>query len=565
MRIMWWSNAPWVATGYGVQTRLFVPRLISAGHDVAITTNAGLNVGTITWEGIRVFAGSGPAGSEVVGWHSRSWEADITISLFDAWVVQPALFANTGMRWVPWFPVDSEPPQPLVLGAVRQASHSIVFSRFGERLCTRAGITPYYVPHGVDCSVYKPMDRREARRALGCPEGAFLLGMVAVNRGFPSRKSIPQVLQAFARFRERHPEAYLYLHTTTGEEPWRESIAMPLAPLLEHLGIKRHVIVAEPYNMLLGFPDEYMTSVYNALDGLVAPSMGEGFGVPILEAQACGCPVIVGDWTSMSELCFAGYKVPREEGEFYWTDLQGGQIWPHAAAVLRGMEHLWERRGDAALRERARAGASAYDLDRVVREYWTPTLEDIEHRIRGNPARNRKAQLLLRLLSDAPEGAVCEVGCARHEIEIPSDGFSTAYLSQACVEAKRAFFSCDLDPVAVDVANAMLARRGLPTRVVVADGLEVLRSAGPLALLYLDSSDDPRDTEAQLAAAEILPGGIVVIDDAQMTGRNAMGKATLVGDYFARRGLPLEIVQTEPGFAAMVLRFPDGKLGLTMP
>lgn len=95
--------------------------------------------------------------------------------------------------------------------------------------------------------------------------------------------------------------------------------------------------------------------------------------------------------------------------------------------------------------------------------------------------------------------------------------------------------------------------------------MEVLRSAGPLALLYLDSSDDPRDTEAQLAAAEILPGGVVVIDDAQMTGRNAMGKATLVGDYFARRGLPLEIVQTEPGFAAMVLRFPDGKLGLTMP
>jgi predicted O-methyltransferase YrrM len=92
-----------------------------------------------------------------------------------------------------------------------------------------------------------------------------------------------------------------------------------------------------------------------------------------------------------------------------------------------------------------------------------------------------------------------------------------------------------------------------------------LRSVGPLALLYLDSSDDPRDTEAQLAAAEMLPGGIVVIDDAQMTGNHAMGKATRVGNYFARRGLPFEIVPTEPGFASMVLRFPDGKLGMLLP
>jgi predicted O-methyltransferase YrrM len=169
------------------------------------------------------------------------------------------------------------------------------------------------------------------------------------------------------------------------------------------------------------------------------------------------------------------------------------------------------------------------------------------------------------LLQEAPAGTVCEIGCARHEVEIPSEGSSTLYLSRACVEAQRHFLSCDVDPVAVDVANALLARGGLPSVVVLADGVELLRSAGPLALLYLDSSEDPTDAEAQLAAAEMLPGGIVVIDDAQMVGRHVMGRATLVGNYFARRGLPFEIHQTEPGFAAMILRFPDGKLGLVMP
>ena len=44
-----------------------------------------------------------------------------------------------------------------------------------------------------------------------------------------------------------------------------------------------------------------------------------------------------------------------------------------------------------------------------------------------------------------------------------------------------------------------------------------------------------------------------------------MGKAMRVGNYFTRHGLPFEIVPTEPGFAAMIVRFPDGKLGLVLP
>lgn len=565
MRIMWWSNAPWAASGYGVQTKLFVPRLAAEGHQMAICANAGLQFGTIEWEGIRVFPGHGPVGNEVVGLHSRSWEADVTISLMDAWVVRPEVFAQTGMRWVPWFPVDSDPVQPMVISAVRGAKDSIVFSRFAERVCHAAGMTPLYVPHGVDTKIYRPSSREEARAILGCPRDKFLLGMVAANRGYPSRKSIPQVLQAFARFSERHRDAILYLHTPKGDEPWGERAAINLVPLIEHLQIRDRIIMADEYSMLLGFPDSYMANIYNAMDGLLAPSMGEGFGVPILEAQACGCPVLVGDWTSMSELCFGGYKIPEEQSEFFWTDLNGGQRLPRVSAIEAGMEYLYAHRNDEQLRRQACIGASAYDADRITREFWVPTLSIIEDRIRTRPARNRKAELLLRLLEDAPPGPVVEIGCLRQPSEVPSDGHSTLYLAKACAERGRAFSSFDRDPLVVDVANRVLEEAGLPLMARVADGVEALGGINAIAFLYLDSSDDPADTFRQLAAAELAPGAIVMIDDAQQTGGQLMGKATLVVKHCGRRGLPFDLVPTEPGFAACVLRLHGGKMRNILP
>jgi glycosyltransferase involved in cell wall biosynthesis len=51
-----------------------------------------------------------------------------------------------------------------------------------------------------------------------------------------------------------------------------------------------------------------MAHLYNSLDVLMNASSGEGFGVPIIEAQACGVPVLTHNATSMTELTFYGYS-----------------------------------------------------------------------------------------------------------------------------------------------------------------------------------------------------------------------------------------------------------------
>ncbi|MFQ5507389.1 MAG: glycosyltransferase, partial [Planctomycetota bacterium] len=334
----------------------------------------------LKWNDIVCYpTGSHPYGSDVIAAHGRNWSADICITLHDAWVFEPSSFAGT-IPWVPWFPVDHDPLPPPVLDKMRSALSPVVFSHFAERMCKEAGLSPLYVPHGVDTESFRPRDRQEARASLDLPMDRFIVGMVAANHGYPSRKSLPQALEAFARFRARHTDALLYLHTFRGDEPWAPP-GVNLPPLVDHLGITDSVLVANSYDNFVGLSDDYLARVYSACDCLLCPSMGEGFGVPILEAQACACPVIVGDWTSMSELCFAGYKIPRGSSEPFWTGLNSYQWLPHVDSIVEGLEHMYEHRNDEQLRRAAQDGALPYDADHVTERYWKPALDEIRGRL----------------------------------------------------------------------------------------------------------------------------------------------------------------------------------------
>jgi alpha-1,3-rhamnosyl/mannosyltransferase len=62
------------------------------------------------------------------------------------------------------------------------------------------------------------------------------------------------------------------------------------------LGLERRVVFAGATD------DEALRVLYHAAFALVYPSLGEGFGLPIAEAMACGCPVITSSVSSMPEV-----------------------------------------------------------------------------------------------------------------------------------------------------------------------------------------------------------------------------------------------------------------------
>lgn len=384
MRILWHSNAPWTATGYGVQTRLFAPRLKELGHEVTISAFYGLEGATINWQGIPVYPRAfHPYGMDVIATHAAETKADIVITLVDAWVLDHQRISQTGARWVPWFPVDHDPLPAQVKDAVKHAFQPIVYAKHAEASAKQAGLDVRYVPHGVDTAVYAPTPKSEARRKLGIPEDAFVIGMVAANKGLPSRKALPSQFEAFARFRERHPEALLYLHTHLGTEMQ----GLDIGGVLRAVGVPDEAVrVCDQYRNILGYADPVMAAIYSTFDVLSSATMGEGFGVPIIEAQACGVPVIVGGWTAMPELVGSGWIIAQDKAERMLTPMHAYQYLPRTDALLDAYESAWEARGDASLREQAREFAMQYDASRVTSEHWAPVLDEIAERLTEGPS-----------------------------------------------------------------------------------------------------------------------------------------------------------------------------------
>jgi FkbM family methyltransferase len=383
LRILWHSNAPWAATGYGNQTRLFTNRIRDLGHDVTMSAFYGLEGGILDWNGMRILPRGGePYGGDILPKHYEAINADLAITLIDAWVYHPEQWPPA-MRWVPWFPVDSEPAAPPVIRAVTQAYQRIVYSKFAVKMMNDAGIDVHYVPHGVDTKVYRPLPQAASRDAVHFPQDKFIVGIVGANKGSPPRKAWPEMLTAFAEFHRKHNDTVLYLHTN----PTQSNGGVNLFEFIEQVGLKAgtDVLISDPYmaTMIGGVGDGQMVTLYSALDVHLLASSGEGFGIPIVEAQACGCPVIVGDWTSMPELCFSGWKIPKSEAHPFYLPLGTYQFYPRVGAIVDALEAAYRMKGNEDYRKRARDGALAYDADKVAEKYWKPVLEKIAAKIEG--------------------------------------------------------------------------------------------------------------------------------------------------------------------------------------
>ena len=158
------------------------------------------------------------------------------------------------------------------------------------------GVKPeqiHVVPGGVDTRLFRPIQSQEVladwrRRKLGS-DLPFILYV-----GKPTeRRNLSRLVQAFAELKAKDgiPHKLLIVGADQpGRSPFREVVAS--------LGLQKEVIV-------LGYTTHTdLSLIYNASDLLVYPSSYEGFGMPVLEAMACGTPVIALNNTAFPE--FAG-------------------------------------------------------------------------------------------------------------------------------------------------------------------------------------------------------------------------------------------------------------------
>jgi glycosyltransferase involved in cell wall biosynthesis len=382
--ICWNGIGPWHKTGYGLGTALFPARLRGLGHQVVIAVmgdkngpperftmnhpDAAETRRTGLWDGMKV---TGP-GSYEFGLPGRNMireafggqDPDLVIVLKDAWVLRPAGYAR--YRTAVWLAFDTEP-----LGVpdrdffTASGVRPVCVSRHGLAQARAAGLQDaIYVPFGIDTGFWSPGSRDAARDLLELPRDVFCAGIDAANIG--PRKGWGEQLAAFAAHRAAHPRSLLLIHSAPEH---------PEGMNLRHLAARLGITDAVKFGAHVNMTPAQMLAWYRALDVLMMGTYGEGFGVPILQAQACGIPVIGTDCTAISE------KIPPGTG---W--LVRGQRWwnPHHQAwwTIPSVAGLTAALGKALRGRHAgpqviRGHALAWDADHVTKTWWAPAIEEL--------------------------------------------------------------------------------------------------------------------------------------------------------------------------------------------
>jgi glycosyltransferase involved in cell wall biosynthesis len=179
---------------------------------------------------------------------------------------------------VPVFPLNYDSPNKDILLDFSRfgITHAGVYNENARSIC--ASINPCIdyntIYHGVN---YETIGRiSEARDILKLDENVFVVGCVATNT---HRKRLDLLLEAYSKFC-KDKNSVLIIHTS-------KSGCYDLKAIAKYFGISNKVVLS--YNKLT---NEELSVLYSTFDLNVNTSMGEGFGLPLLEGAVCGCPVV---------------------------------------------------------------------------------------------------------------------------------------------------------------------------------------------------------------------------------------------------------------------------------
>lgn len=383
MRIIILSNGPWMGSGYGQQCGLLATRLRDLGHDIAICSYAGLHQTTAEFDGIPVYPGgiNGAIGMDVIAHHYARHKADVCLALSDAWALAPRVMRL--LRTVCWMPVDQDPLSVMNTQFLRESQATpLAFARFGQRVLGQAGFDAGYIPHAIDTQMYAPRDKAAQRAEAGLSPDTFVIAANWANRD-KYRKGAFEQLAAFALFHRRHPDSKILLHMAL-EHP--KGLDLPL--ILDQLGVPSNVSGAgDPAAIFCNqgayaageIPAQVLAEqLYGPADLYSGCSYAEGFGLPILEAEACGVPTVVTRGSAMTEVGAPGWLVDAEP---FWVPPHEAK-WdrPPIAGIAAAYEEAWQAREDGTLAERgvaAREHALAYDADLIAATMWKPYLDGL--------------------------------------------------------------------------------------------------------------------------------------------------------------------------------------------
>jgi starch synthase len=270
-------------------------------------------------------------------WVYRSYRPNVAIGV--GWwgripelVIHPREF---GVEAVPWLVADGWVANyqaelnslPLIM-----TTSSWVKEAYG-----RDGVSPDRMvvqPIGCDVDSFKPLPRDHpsvmaVRQTLGVADDEKLILTIG---GDGASKGSQEMMVALAKIDSRYPK-WRYVCKVWSQERTEKQNRVDLA-LADELGIRRKVAYVDGV-----LSREFMPYLYNACDIYAGPSRQEGFGMPHVEAQACGKPVLSVDAMGIKETVVHGQtgylaRVAR------WIRIREGRVGPAEGYPERQVIHF---------------------------------------------------------------------------------------------------------------------------------------------------------------------------------------------------------------------------------
>ncbi|GFP25043.1 hypothetical protein HKBW3S25_00493 [Candidatus Hakubella thermalkaliphila] len=182
-----------------------------------------------------------------------------------------------------------------VLSGLRKANRIVTISEYMKR---EIGKYLAYPPErikviypGVDRETFKPFATEdEAEQFRKEREIPRLFVMYAGSE--QDRKNVDAALRAFQRLKQRLPEVkFIKIGRPQQMGARRKTLG-----LIRELGLEEETLIIDDLT------DQELAGYYNSASAFIFPSLEEGFGLPPLEAMACGCPVVTSNRASLPEV-----------------------------------------------------------------------------------------------------------------------------------------------------------------------------------------------------------------------------------------------------------------------
>lgn len=399
-RILIANDAHWLGTGYGVYGKELLTRLHNTGkYEIAelccYATKEMCEKMDAPWklygnavsldkpQELKQKYSSNPTNSFGLWSFDQAllhFKPDIVFDIRDYWMYafQETNTFRKYFKWIVMPTVDSAPQSKDWLITFTNMDYVIPYTKWAyDTLESQCRSTIKLFPHianaGVDLEAFKPPeDKKEVKKRLFRNENASVTGCVLRNQ---KRKLVPNILKAYRNYLDRliaegnielYNNSYLYLHTT-----YPESSGWNLPELLlEFKMLDKTIVTTCCTNCGSAYPSKFheavipcinckeqsavlpsvsnpiktevLSQIYQSFDLFLQVAICEGFGMPQIEAAACGVPIASVNYSAMSEIVtkLEGYHIPLRN-MFREMETQADRAMPDDDAITSIIYHFF--------------------------------------------------------------------------------------------------------------------------------------------------------------------------------------------------------------------------------